>query len=184
MKFVKLSIAFTAILFLTSCATGARMENMTYNFSEVEDLHFDPFLEKQISVQKVTGGKRTNPAWMSQISNENFEQALKMSLQRHGLYAESGQYKLSANLLKIAQPLFGLNLKVKTYINYQLIDSFNDKIIFQEIITAQYVATVADALNAAKRLRLANEGSGKENIKELMKILSKIKIQNEKLVIN
>ena len=72
--------------------------------------------------------------------------------------------------------MFGMNLTVTTYVNYVLTDSSNNTVILNETIEAPYTATVGDSFAAIKRLRLANEGSGKENIKGLLEKLSALKI--------
>lgn len=185
MRFIKLSVVLSFLLFLFGCASGARMENMRLTESNDAVPSFDAKLEHQVRVGSVTGGKETNPAWISQISNDEFQQALKASLQSYGLYSDTGKYRLTAELVKVDQPLLGgLNPRVTTYINYQLEDSSSKDILFEKLITASHTATGDDTLYGVKRLRMANEGSGKENIKLLIQELSNLKIEKNQVSLN
>jgi len=50
------------------------------------------------------------------------------------------------------------------------IDNYEDKsIVFQKTIKSPYTATVSDAFVRVERLKLANEGSAKENIYKFLK---------------
>lgn len=177
-----LSTAFV-VLFLAGCATGAKMENMTYSGGAEGQITYDEPLKDQVAVESVAGGKKTNPAWTSEIDNVAFEGALKASLESQGLYSESGRYQLSAELLKVDQPMFGLDFTVTTYVKYQLLDTQTDKVVFSKTIAAPYTATVGDAFAGVKRLRLANEGSGKENIRKLLSELSGVDINESGIVL-
>ncbi|WP_067582805.1 hypothetical protein [Endozoicomonas ascidiicola] len=174
MKKFKILSALAFTIFLTGCATGAKMENMV--FTDSSGKTYSSELKSQVSVDDVAGGKETNPAWTSEISNENFKSALKTSLESQGLYSENGKYTLSANLIDVNQPMFGLDFTVTTHIEYKLAEKQTGKIIFNKTISAPYTATVGDAFAAIKRLRLANEGSGKENIKNLLSELANIDV--------
>jgi len=183
MKNLKLIILFAATLFLFGCASGAKKENMVYEPSA--PMSFDTKLKNSVDVENTSGGKNTNPAWTSEISNEAFSGAVKESLLRQGLLSDAGKYKLQITLIKVDQPFFGLDLEVTTHVKYTLTDSSNSSVIFDEIIVKPYTATVGDAFAAVKRLRLANEGAGKENIKGLLEKLAELKIQpNQVSVVN
>ena len=56
--------------------------------------------------------------------------------------------------------------------------------ILKETIIASYTAGFSDSVVAVKRLRLANEGSARENIHELLKALSKLKIKKHQISIS
>ena len=174
MKKLKIFSALAFTIFLTGCATGAKMENMVVTDSSEKT--YSSELKRQVSLDDVIGGEKTNPAWTSEISNESFRSALKISLESQGLYSENGKYALSANLLKVDQPMFGLDLTVTTHIKYQIVEKKTGKIIFDKTVIAPYTATVGDAIAAIKRLRLANEGSGKANIKNLLSELANMDI--------
>jgi len=163
-----------ALLYLTGCASGAQMGNMVYD-GPVKA--YDTALENNVDVTSVSGGEKTNPAWTSEIDNDAFAGALKQTLQKQGLLSGSGRYQLEALLLEVDQPMFGLDFEVTTRVKYILTDRDNGAVVLNETIAAPYTATVGDAFVAIKRLRLANEGSGKANIQGLVEKLSELQIQ-------
>jgi hypothetical protein len=55
--------------------------------------------------------------------------------------------------------------------------------LFDETIIAPYTATIGDAFVAIKRLRLANEGSGRKNVEGLMNKLSELEISPKQVSI-
>ena len=152
------------------------MENMTYTDSSGKT--YDQALKKQVNVDHVNGGEETNPAWTSEISNEDFKQALKASLKSQGLFSDNGKYLLSAHLVKVDQPMFGLDFTVTTHIEYQLTNKETNEVVFKELVVTPYTATMGDAFMGIERLRLANEGSGKKNIKNLLSELTKIDLKD------
>ncbi|WP_246506209.1 hypothetical protein [Kistimonas asteriae] len=176
MNKIKLFSTVVFAIFLAGCATGAKMENMVY--SDFSNKTYAPELKQQVSVNEVVGGEETNPAWTSEISNEMFKSALKESLEMQGLYAEEGKYVLTADLIEVDQPMFGLDFTVTTHIQYKLTDTQTNNIVFEKTVVAPYTATVNDAFYGVERLRLANEGSGKENIKNLLSELEKIDVKD------
>jgi len=167
-------VVLAALVYLSGCASGAKMENMVYDGQAME---YDAGLENNLGVSSVTGGEETNPAWTSEIDNEAFTGALKESLLDQGLLSGKGRYQLEAIMLKVDQPLFGLDFEVTTHVKYILTDSQNGgEVVLNETIVAPYTATVGDSFVAIKRLRLANEGSGKANISGLLDKLSELEI--------
>lgn len=137
---------------------------------------FEPALEKNIAVNAVAGGKKTNPAWTSEIDDVAFRGALEDSLKSRGLLAESGgKYQLEVKMLSVKQPLFGLDMTVGTKIQYILKDTTSGKTVLDKTVDAEHTATVGDAFAAVKRLRLANEGSAKVNIGKFIDELEKLK---------
>ncbi len=174
MKIFNAVLVSVLTLTLYGCASPAKFENMAH--TQASGRVFDNALKKEVTVKPVQGGEDTNPLWTSEISSESFQKAVEQSLASNGLLSKSGRYKLKVILAKIDQPLFGLDLTVTTHVNYVLVDSKTDKIIFNELVVTPYTATFSDAAFAVKRLRLANEGAGKKNIEGLLKKLSNVKI--------
>ncbi|MFW5427523.1 MAG: hypothetical protein ACKE8G_03180 [Methylophagaceae bacterium] len=173
MKFIKLILLLAASAYLSGCASGAKMENMLY---QGEQKSYSNELQNNLEVSTISGGQKTNPAWTSEISNEAFSGAVKESLLTQGLLSDDGKYKMEIKMLKVEQPIFGLDLKVTTYVQYILTDSTDDSIVFDETIIAPHTATFSDAFVAVQRLRLANEGSGKKNIEGLLEKLATLDI--------
>jgi len=172
----KINLLFLSfvVVFLYGCASGAKYENMAY--TESSDLKYDQELKNSVGVSAVDGGKKTNPLWTSEISNEAFQEAVKLSLSSQGLLSESGRYQLTIKLIEVDQPIFGLDFEVTTHVNYVLTDTKNNKVVLNDVVVAPYTATIGDAFVAMKRLRLANEGSGRNNIKGFLEKLSALNI--------
>ncbi|MDP8568906.1 hypothetical protein [Methylophilus aquaticus] len=123
-------------------------------------------------VNTVAGGKATNPFWTSQVSNENFEAALKESLALSGLSGpegSAGKYKIDAELVSLKQPVFGLTFDVVSTVNYKVAGEGVEKVF---PIVATGTATTSDAFVAITRLKIANEKSIQENIKAFIQQLS------------
>ncbi|GAB2196973.1 hypothetical protein [Sessilibacter sp. MAH4] len=178
MKLVKLlGVAFLCT-YLWGCASGAKMQNMVYQGDQKE---YSEEIQNNLNLGEVAGGKKTNPAWTSQIGNESFAGAVKESLKLQGLYSETGKYRLEVQMLKVEQPFIGIDFKVTTHVQYKLINIATGDVVFDETIVAPYTAGFGDAVIAATRLRLANEGSGKENIAGLLSKLSELNIGSEEV---
>lgn len=166
----------TVALLLGGCATGAKRENMLYAPPAEQQASYDEALRENTSVETVQGGSETNPAWTSEISNAEFEGALKISLKNVGLLKQGGRYKLDVRLEKVEQPLFGFNFTVTTHVLYRLTDAESDAVVYEKRLVTPYTATVGDAFMGITRLRLANEGAAKENIKALLSDLAELDV--------
>ena len=176
-------ILFSSFFTFLGCAAPARIWQMSISSVDVKTFEGDtPFFEN-IFIKSVYGGEETNPLWMSKIGNDEFRGALENSLLAARLLERikgKGQYSLEAKLMSVDQPYLGASLTVTTNVRYILKDVKADKIIFEENILAPYTATTSDAFIAVVRLRLANEGSARENIKRLIERLYQINIKPEK----
>lgn len=160
---------------LSGCATNATVSGMTVEPAAIRARSPHKKLQHGIALQDVKGGKETNPVWTSQISNDNFKVALADSFKNAGFDladSKNAKYILTTTFKKVDQPLFGLNFKISTTINYVLVEKATNKIIFNKDVKADYTAKFGDALYGVKRLRLANEGSAKQNISQFISSLS------------
>ena len=156
------------LLALTGCAAPARVSQMVAYAPEPSDAQTASQWNRSMALITVTGGESTNPMWTSEVGNAEFHEALRQSLHANGLLASEGQpakYGLNAELIEVSQPLFGFDLTVTSNVHYVVTDTASSAVAFDEIITASHTATVGDAFVAVERLRLANEGSVKENIR-------------------
>ena len=178
MKIVKLAMLMAVVAYLSGCASGAMTENMTYSGPAKS---YESVLGKNLDVTEVSGGEETNPAWTSEISNDAFGDAVRQSLANQGLFAENGRYQLEVIMVEVDQPMFGLNFEVTTHVRYILTDRESGNVVLNETVVAPYTATVGDAFVAIKRLRLANEGSGRKNIEGLLDLLASLRIGAEEV---
>jgi hypothetical protein len=158
-------------LHLTGCATPSDFNAMTYIPQESNICHSS--LKRDISVGEVSGGYASINT--SQISNDDFKKALENSLLIAGLKTQpaNANYRLNAKMIKLKQPLIGIDATVSYTVNYILISKHNN-IIYNKNISSSYTAKFSEALMAAERLRLANEGAARENIKKLIDDLCKL----------
>ena len=161
-------------LLLAACATPARREQMT--IATPTPSHTAPAALKQaISLGPVSGGKQTNPLWVSNISSEDFEAALRSSMLAAQLLVPDGKecrVKLTAQLLSLAQPAFGLDMTVTASVLYTLVDCRTQKEVWVQTITLPYTAAFGDSLIGVERLKLANEGAARVNIQKLVELLA------------
>lgn len=179
MPMFRLLFACVFAIALTGCASSAKIEGMTVSDSQAQTLPFDKPLHDNLLISEVNGGESTNPLWTSEIDGSAFQSALQQSLVNAGLLSSSSQapYVLHANLLRVDQPMFGLDFKVTTEVEYSLVESAGGKVLFREVLRTPFTAGIGDAFFGVKRLRLANEGAAKENIAALLKRLSALKVE-------
>lgn len=155
------------LLALSACASPARVERMVVTAAP-EASAVNPALVEAVCVEKVTGGQKTNPLWTSEVDDAGFRGALEASLRNTRLLAESEagcRYGLEAHLLGLAQPAFGFDITVTSHVNYKLLERASGEPYYQTTVTAPYEASVSDAFIGVERLRKANEGSIRTNIR-------------------
>ena len=168
-KSITLLLVVSSMFVLAGCATNAGTDKMVPHYAMTQPPK-NKELKRGITVGQVTGGHETNPLWMSKINNENFKSALVQSLQEANLYhlLDGAKYNLEATLIRLHQPFIGFNYTVVCEINYLLKNIANSKTIYNKNITTSYTAKFSDSPIAIVRLKKANEGAAKANIKQLV----------------
>lgn len=161
------------------CATPAQSDNMTIRAADAtRDRAATPAaLKANVAVKEVTGGKETNPLWVSNVGSRDFERALEESLRAVGMLAEhrqAGRFQLVAHLDKLDQPLMGFDMTVTATVTYMLVERASGKTVLQKTIPTPYTAKMSDAFAGYERLRLANEGAVRQNITQLIQELARI----------
>jgi hypothetical protein len=159
-----------ALLQLAGCATPATSQAMTVKPGTTAAVN--PKLKGSIAVADVKGGKETNPLWTSQVDAAGFRKALNDSLAIAGYLAPdpaTAKYKVNADLRSLEQPLVGFTLDVKSDVKYELSGAAAPRAYE---IKATGSANTSDAFVAIERLRIANERSVLENIKEFINRLA------------
>ncbi len=158
-------------LFLSGCASPAEVKNMVVNESSLVASTTDTPFKNTLMIANVDGGEETNPMWTSEVSNAGFREALRESMAQSLLLSPGsvgGRYALHAILEQLDQPLFGLDMTVTSTVRYRVVEQETQDVWFDNPVTASYTATFGDAPIALVRLRLANEGSIRENIKQFI----------------
>ncbi len=129
-------------------------------------------LRGAIEVGDVSGGKKIEPLWKSNVGDEQFKEALVESLKQYLMETETGgHYTLNAELVKVKQPLAGFNVTVISTVKYTPTDASTGGVAWNKQIEHAYRAKFGDSLYGVTRLKLANEGSIKGNILELIEAL-------------
>ena len=159
------AVALCVVFVLAGCATPARQQSMVPEIAT--EIKSTGKYASSVTVRNISGGKKTNPLWVSNISNQDFGASLTSALKRRGFFSRAGPYQLDVTLLNVKQPLFGADFTVTTVVRYELKDS-GGALVFQKTISADYTAKFSDHLIGVERLRLANEGSARENIKRFL----------------
>ena len=110
--------------------------------------------------------------WVSEVGNPEFSEALRHALATHAMLADGkGKYDLTATLIKLDQPILGIDMTVTAEVEYALTDSASGKQLWSERVNLPYTASFSDAFLGMERLRLANEGAIRVNIEALLKAL-------------
>ncbi|MEZ1436278.1 hypothetical protein QVM41_08265 [Pseudomonas shirazica] len=182
MTYFRVFLVSVFIALCTGCASPAQISGMSVASDQTDAQFYDQRLHHNIQVTEVNGGDATNPLWTSEIDGPDFGAALKQSLASADLLGEApAAYTLRANLLRVDQPIFGLDFEVTCEAEYTLTESATNTVIFREIIRTPFTAGVGDSVIAIKRLRLANEGSARTNIHTLLKRLKELKLETRQV---
>lgn len=161
-------------LLLAGCASPPDVKDMVVAGTEVGRVDYPAALRHNIFVSNVAGGEKTNPLWTSEINAEGFKSALIESLDAAGLFKSdqaAAGYQLIAVIFNVEQPMLGFDLTVSATVDYTLLDVKTGSEVFHEQLTAQYTATMSQAFYGVERLKIANEGAARENIRLLLQRL-------------
>lgn len=172
---MRIMLLAAAAFSLAACASASKPGAMVAELTDATIIRDDSALRSAFSVGGVTGGKETSPLWKSNVSSEDFAEALRQSLAGHALLASTtGKYVVDAELLEVKQPVLGgFNMSVTSTVSYKVTEAATSAIVLEETIINEYTAKMGDAFVGVERLRLANEGSMKGNIAKFIEILIK-----------
>ena len=130
-----------------------------------------------MGIAAITGGQETNPLLMSQVADGDFKAALKNSLLQNQLHAIGPEkYTLNADISALDQPLIGLDMSVTSKVHYKVTRAADKKVVFDKVVVATHTATFSDSALGVERLRLANEGSLRNNITSFIAEVSKLPV--------
>lgn len=176
MIFLRNTIIALFVALLSGCASGANSQNMTASLKPTQTVKTDSPLYRAMTIANVTGGSETNPLLMSQVSNTDFNHALKASLNQNNLYTGGApKYNIVAVINAVDQPIMGLDMSVTSKIHYKVVRNSDNATVYDKVIPATYTAELGDSLLGTERLRLANEGSIRKNIEAFIAELSQIR---------
>ena len=160
-------LIISLLVLLQGCASPAQIGGMIEEKSRSVS-NAPQQLRSNILVQSVTGGESTNPLWTSEIGSKEYQVALEQSLANAGLLGvtqNDNKYQLAVSMLQVDQPLVGFNLTVTAKVQYTLKETNSGSIVYSRFIIRPYTAVLSETIFLQKRLRKANEGAARENIK-------------------
>jgi len=164
-----------AALLAGACAAPAGVSPMTARADGETSPPADPALARAVCVERVDGGKKTNPLWVSEVDNSSFLRALEGSLDSHGLLAKPPaicRYGVEAHLLGLSQPYVGFDVEVTANVNYRVRKPGDPEPYLLRTERSAYTARFTpDRVLWATRLRLANEGAARKNIRNFIEAL-------------
>ncbi len=164
---------------LSACAAPARTGHMVPESTLFPSCSPDSPLCNAIAISKVGGGEKTNPLLQSKVGNRELDEALQLSLKQYGFLSTSdveAPFRLEAFLIELKQPPGGYTMIVTSVMRYKLTRSRDDQVVYDDIITASYKATIGDTFFGTHRLKLANEGSIRANIAVFLQHLRSLNI--------
>jgi hypothetical protein len=142
---------------------------MSVDVTEATLLSSQSQLRQAVQVGTVSGGSETHPLWKSNVSDADFSEALRRSFAAHTILGgPTAPYRLDAELVKMEQPTVGFSMTVTADVRYRLVNLRNGSVVFDQTITTPFTAEFSSAFMGVVRLRLANEGAIRENIRSLM----------------
>ncbi|MDP3802187.1 hypothetical protein [Brevundimonas sp.] len=159
--------AVAALMGLTACATPSRPEAMSLPATPGLTAAASDLGYRSVTSVIVSGGRETNPMFSAQVSNEDFKTALEASLDAAGYMGADGPpMVVTANMIELNQPMMGLDMSVTSRIQYSV--TSDGRVVFNDTVAATGTATMGEAFAGVERLRLANEKSIKENIRQFL----------------
>jgi len=169
------ALVILAALLASACAAPADVRRMTVAPGAAAVTGEHP-LTNAVCIEKVAGGKTTNPLWVSEVGNADFLAALEGSLRNKGLLAEAPavcRYGVEAHLLGLSQPFVSFDVEVTANVNYRVRKPGAVEPYLLETITSGYTARFsADKVLWAARLKEANEGAIRKNISRFIEKLA------------
>ncbi|MBL9187742.1 MAG: hypothetical protein JNK23_09710 [Opitutaceae bacterium] len=150
--------------FLGGCATASNSTAMIATSAAPANKHTG-----SVSVN-VTGGAETSAMGASNISNTDFASAIQASITQSQLFAkilaEQSDYRLDVQIVRLDRPMFGTSFTVNLEATWRLFRRGEPKPVWEKAVASSFTATMGDAFAGVTRLRLANEGAARANIKD------------------
>lgn len=168
----RLGVVLILTLALGACASGATPGAMVPLPAEQTSAAQNSRLRQAIAIGNVSGGRETNPLWTSQVSQADFAAALRQSLSTHAMLTINNEtFRLDATLHDLEQPFAGVDLQVTSRVSYRLVRVSDGTIAYTIEVRRAFTAPFSSSFLAVERLRLANEGAIRENIRDFLSAL-------------
>jgi hypothetical protein len=175
-KYTVYAVCGMAVLVLSGCSTPTQPTAMVPEI--VRSYH----RSAQSVAVEVSGGKETSAAGASQISNEDFSEALIRGIERSGVFAEvvqsdAADYQLEAYIGILQQPLMGFSFTVRLEVSYRLVNKATGDVVMDRTIHSSHTTGAGESFAAVTRLRLATEGAARDNIDQLLLAISRLELE-------
>jgi hypothetical protein len=163
-------------LIIAGCATPAKPTAMIPGSYDIKNKHpYSVYVE-------TAGGNETSPLWTSQLSDEDFSEALVTAITNSGLFSKvingkDADYLLEVIILSLNQPGAGFDMTVSMVANWELTKIATNQQIWSDLIASKFTATGSDSFVGIERLRIATEGAAKENINKGINRLASIELE-------
>ena len=102
-----------------------------------------------------------------------------MEILRRGAFRpvddQVADYHLHVHLVEIDQPFWGwLDMEVRIDAEWRLFEAESGELVWEQRVQSTHTATGDDSSLGIRRLRLANEGSARQNIAEGVSALARL----------
>jgi hypothetical protein len=159
------------LLVLTACG-GLVVDRMIPPTEAASAHRFNGVLH----VMPVTGARPAQFGGPALVSNEMYREALVTALRRSNLFRgveteKSGDYDLHTDFVAQGQGV-GLDYRSAMVVQYRIVQAQSGAELWKQGINSRYEVTVSQALSGATRTTMANEGSARENLAQLISALS------------
>lgn len=161
---------------LSGCASPATKDAMTPH--SIPDIHRH---QKTIMI-RTQGGNETGALDSSNISNNDFANAIEESIVKTRLFTEvihgnGSDYILNVTIANMSKPLFGTSFTVDIEAAWSLAEAVSKNVVMRKSIKSSFTATMGDAFVGVTRFRLALEGAARENIRLGLTAISKLQLE-------
>ena len=121
-------------------------------------------LRGAIQPGRVSGGREEFSA-RGHLGNAQFAEALRRSLAAHAMLGSAqAPMRLDATITDLRQPMIGFDMEVDLRIRYRLTQVATGAVLFDQDIPSRFNAPFGAASPGTERLRLATEGTARDNI--------------------
>ena len=159
------------VLFLVACG-GIAIKRLVPDIVPVSD----PVFNKSLRVLNVTGARKEIFGGPELVSNEEYREALVVSLKRSNLFAEvitegNADYDLRTTIIAHGQG-DSLNYKSAMVVEYAIVDANTKKEMWKKGFNSRHKVTVAQSFSGAARTTKAQEGSVRKNLSQFIASLA------------
>ena len=172
-RFLSAAALCASVVVIAGCASPSKPEGMV-PVAAIAGQH------AQTTGVVVAGGSETSALGKSQISNEAFQQAIVMSIEKNKTFSSvvkgsAGDYQLAVTVISMDQPSFGFSFTVKMEAAWSL-KKADGTVVMQESIKSEGTAGATEAFAGVERLRLANEYAARANIAAALEKIGKLSL--------